>query len=203
MFVALTALFVALGGPAQAQRLIDGKLLKKDSVTSKAIKNRTLVTRDLSRKTVRTLQRTPRGSVTEAQLANRAVTPGKLAPGAVGPAAIAASAIGSGHVADGSLNARDIARAWGRFSATFSPPIRGNTCIEAEPQNLAAERAGLDIRGDVVVVTPQANWPKESLSLTTRTSGNKSRFVLVICNVTRADVGPFTASFNYAVINVP
>ena len=40
MVVALAALFVALGGPAQAAKLIDGKKIKKNSITSKQVKRR-------------------------------------------------------------------------------------------------------------------------------------------------------------------
>ena len=46
LVVALLALFVAVGGPAEAARLIG----------SKDVKNRSLKTEDLSRKAVKTLQ---------------------------------------------------------------------------------------------------------------------------------------------------
>ena len=39
MVVALIALFVALGGPAQAKRVIDGGSIRKGTITSKQIKN--------------------------------------------------------------------------------------------------------------------------------------------------------------------
>src|SRR3954449_7567950 len=99
MLVALLALFVALGGPAEAQRLINGKLLRKGPVPSRAIKDRTIAARDLSRKTVRELQRVPSNSVTEAQIANSAITPGKLATGAVTSRAIGSRAVSGGDVA--------------------------------------------------------------------------------------------------------
>ena len=53
LVVALLALFVAVGGPAEAARLIG----------SNDVKDRSLKTRDLSKKAVKTLQATPRRSV--------------------------------------------------------------------------------------------------------------------------------------------
>jgi hypothetical protein len=202
MLVALLALFVALGGPAEARRLIDGKLLKKGSVTTKAIKDRTLVTRDLSRRTIKALQQTPAGSVTEAKIAGGAVTPGKLAPGAVGPSAIAGNAIGGGHIADGSLTARDIARFSGRFSIDL-PAVAPDECWSGEPVGLEPEAAGADISRDIVVLTPGAQWPDKTLSLTTRQSAMRGRFVLIVCNPTNASSAAARVAFNYAVIAVP
>jgi len=40
--IALLALFVALGGPAQAARLIGGTQIKKNAITSRHVKNRSL-----------------------------------------------------------------------------------------------------------------------------------------------------------------
>ena len=68
LVIALLALFVAVGGPAEAARLIG----------SKQVKNRSLKTEDLSRKAVKTLQRTPRRSVGERALADGGVTTPKL-----------------------------------------------------------------------------------------------------------------------------
>src|SRR3954454_11942190 len=157
MIVALLALFVALAGPAQAAHLINGKLLKKGTVTGKAIKDRSLGVRDLSKPAIRKLRNLPSGSVTETKLANGAVTPGKLAPGAVGSAAIAAGGVSSGNVADGSLtgvdiadgsmDARDVARFAGRFSVTVGRTSTGdqdilpNTCWSAEPVDRPPEGA--------------------------------------------------------------
>src|SRR5688572_13456891 len=111
--VALLALFVALGGPAEAQRL-----LGKGDVDSRVVQDRSIKTRDLSRRTVRELRSTPNGSVTEAKIANGAVTPGKLAAGAVTTPSIGENAITGGQVANGSLSAADLGRFWGRFRST-------------------------------------------------------------------------------------
>jgi hypothetical protein len=205
--VALLALFVALGGPAEAQRL-----LGKGSVTSKAVKDRTLKLRDLSRRAVSRLRTAPNNTITEAKLANGAVTPGKLATGAVGTAALAdrsigavdlaANSVGAGQVADGSLQAPDLARFWGRFSVQV-PAIAPDACWSGEPTGLAPEQAGADISQDVVLVTPDARWPEDRLSFTVRSSSLPSRFVLAACNRVGASVDAFEAGFRYLIIDLP
>jgi hypothetical protein len=223
LVVALIALFVALGGPAEAQRLLTGR----------DVKNRSLQTKDLSRKAVKQLRTTPNGSVRTRKLANAAVTavkladgsvsPSKLAPGAVGPAQLAPGAVGqrelragaAGHmqiadgaitgakVADGSLDSRDVARFSGRFRVTV-PAVAERTCWSGEPVGLAPEQSDADISSDLVLVTPDASWPEDRLSFTVRNSANRSRFVLAGCNSTaggatqEVDVG-----FRYAVLDLP
>lgn len=219
--IALLALFVALDGPAHAQRLINGKLLKKGTVTSRAVKDRSLKMKDIKRKAVRKLKATRNGSITEAKLANSSVTPGKLAPGAVDSAAIADRGIGGidlapssvgglqvadgslggADVADGALDARDLGRFWGRFRMAV-PRIEGETCWSGVPGGLLPELAGADISQDLVVVTPHVGWP-EALAFTVRNDGNASRFVLTGCNATGAAVPAFESNFRYLVIDLP
>jgi hypothetical protein len=221
MIVALLALFVALGGPASAAHLINGKLLKRGSVTGKAIKNRSVGMRDLSKASIRKLQTTAPGSVTEAKLANGAVTPGKLALGAVGSAAIATGGVTGGNVADGSLTGADVAdgslstRDTARFSGRFSvdvPPILAGQCWSREP--VLDELAGTNINGDVVKVTPDATWPRVktdptheyALSLTVYNSSAPDRFVLSVCNPGNAITLPAATTrigFAYVVLDLP
>jgi hypothetical protein len=229
MVVALLALFVALGGPAQAERMVHGVAakLKRGSVTSKQVKDHSLQAGDLSRKAVRRLERTPRGSVSERQLRNGAVTPGKIARGAVRSTAIADRAVQGGDIAlgavgslevadnsltgvdiaDGGLDARDIGRFWGRFTIAI-PPVAAKQCWHGDPVGLAPERSGFDISGDVILVTPGANWPDvtptKSLTFAARASTSRSRFTLMACNPTdvASDAVP-AAAFNYIVIDVP
>jgi hypothetical protein len=215
MLVALLALFAALGGPAQAKRLLVG---------SGDVRNHSLQVRDLSRKAVRSLRKTPNGSVNEAKLRNGAVTPGKLARGAVGSAAIADRSVGGGDVAqgavgsfevadgsltgadvaDGTLDARDIGRFWGHFTIHVGPVV-GGQCWRGDPVGLAPERSHASITGDMVLVTPGPNWPDAptaGLTLTAHPSTTPGRFTLVACNPTSTLVnGDFT--FNYVVIDVP
>lgn len=229
LIIALLALFVALGGPAGAANLLNGKLLKKGTVTGRAIKDRSLTTRDISRRSVRALQRPPKGSITAAQLANGSVTTGKLARGAVGSAAIArggvmggnlaTGSVGSPQVANGSLTTADLARWSGRFSVDI-PPIPAGQCWSREPVIAALDSGHADIRGDVVEVTPDASWPRVrsgsseyALSLTVYTSAAPSRFVISICNPANGGNLPpnggslpavtTRVGFSYAVFNVP
>jgi hypothetical protein len=222
LVIALLALFVALGGPAEAQRFIDGTLLRKGSVTSRAVKDRSLKLRDLGKPARRALRATRNNSITEAKLANGSVTPGKLAHGAVGSAAVADRSVGAvdlaagsvgaaqlvdgtiggSEVADGSLAAQDLGRYYGRFRVTV-PAIDPGMCWSGEPTGLAPEQAGADISQDLVLVTPGADWPEDRLAFTVRNSALASRFVLAACNRTVGRVNSFEAGFRYLVIDLP
>jgi hypothetical protein len=216
LIIALLALFVALGGPAGAAGLLNGKLLRKGSVTSKAIKNRSLTTRDISRRSVRALQTPRKGSITGAQLATGAVGPAAIARGGVLAGNLATGSVGSLQVANGSLTTADLARWSGRFSVDI-PPIPAGQCWTREPVLAALDAARANIQGDVVEVTPDARWPRVkdagrdyALSLTVYTSSAPSRFVLSVCNPgNRTGVaGNLPAAttrvgFSYAVLNVP
>jgi hypothetical protein len=212
LVVALLALFVAVGGPAEAARLIG----------SKDVKNRSLKAEDLSRKAVRTLRTTPPSSVGTRELRDGAVTPVKLAPSAVGSGQLAEGAVGTrelragaagsaqiadgavtgAKVADGTLDARDTARYAGRFRVTV-PAVPASTCWSGEPVGLAPEQAGADISGDLVLVTPDASWPERSLSFTVRGSATRSRFVLAGCNATNTGTDQVEVGFRYVVIDLP
>ena len=222
LIVALLALFVAVGGPAEAARLIG----------SKDVRNGSLKTEDLSRKAVKSLRATPRrsvgerqlrdGAVASAKLRDGAVTPVKIAPAAVGSAQLAVDAVGTrelragaagsvqiadgavtgAKVADGSLDARDVARHSGRFRVTV-PAVAARECWSGEPVGLAPEAAGTDISGDLVIVTPDSSWPERSLAFTVRGSANRSRFVLAGCNATAAASAEVEVGFRYAVIDLP
>ena len=212
LIIALLALFVALGGPAGAAGLINGKLLRKGSVTAKAIKDHSLTTRDISRRAVRTLRTPPKGSITGAQLAPGSVGPAAIARDGVLARNLAAGSVGSLQVADGSLTTADLARWSGRFSVDV-PPIPAGQCWSREPVLADLDSRHADIRGDVVVVTPDARWPRvkdgtgdHALSLTVYTSATPSRFVLSACNPANAGSLPAVTTrvaFTYVVFNVP
>jgi hypothetical protein len=206
MLVAVLALFVALGGPAQAQRM-----LGNGSVTAREVKDRSLVVRDLSRRTVTKLRRTPARSVKGLHLAPGAVSSPAIMDRGVGPNDIAFGAIGGAAVADGTLTSRDVARWSGRFSIDI-PPVPGWQCWSREPVLQTLDAAGADIRGDVVHVTPDASWPRRrtggteaALTLSVYTSATPSRFVISVCNPTATPLpaAPARVAFAYAVIDVP
>ena len=129
MVVALIALFVALGGPAQAKHVIDGGSIRKGSITSKQIKNGSVAKADLSKTAVRSLTATPASSVRSAQIADGqvlapdlglgSVGQGQLAPGAVTASKLAADSVGGGSVANGSLQTVDIGSFTGSVNIDF------------------------------------------------------------------------------------
>jgi hypothetical protein len=196
LVVALIAVFVALGGPARAARLISGSDIKKGTITSTQIKNRSLAAKDLSRPAVRSLRLTPDGSITEAKLANGAVTGAKLGGAAVTGAKLAAGAVGPIQVADHSLTATDIARFSGSFSATVAVPAGG--CWEQE-RNFP----GADISNDIVYVMPGSNWPRQTVSFTVVGSTNASGFVMSACDRSGSWLPPTPVVFRYIVFALP
>lgn len=128
LLVALLALFIALGGAAEARRLLRGADLRKGAVTAREvrdgaltgreIRDRSLRLEDLGRSGVTALRATPpasvgarqlqAGSVGTADLVDGAVSAAKLAAGAVGAPALGAGAVGSAAVADGALTGADL-----------------------------------------------------------------------------------------------
>jgi hypothetical protein len=208
--IALLALFVALGGPAQASRFV------KATIGSADVKDRSLKTRDLTPRTVREL-RTPRdGSVTEVKIANGAITPRKIAPGAVGTAALADRSVGAAdlavssvtgtQIADGSLTGSDLGRFSGRFRLAQPIVVPHGTCWSGVPANLPPERARADISQDLVLVTPDSSWPEQTLTFMVKVeppTPKPGRFTLAACNPTNADSAAFTPSFRYLIIRLP
>src|SRR4051812_27609375 len=130
MVVALIALFVALGGPAQAKRVIDGGSIRKGTITSRQIKNGSVAKADLSKTAVSSLTATPPSSVRSGQIADGqvlapdlglgSVGAGQLAPGAVTASKLAPDSIGGGSVANGSLQTVDIGSFTGSVNVDFS-----------------------------------------------------------------------------------
>jgi hypothetical protein len=201
LVVALIALFVALGGPANAARLVRGSQIKKNTITSMQIKNRSLGVKDLSRGAVSALRITPDGSITEAKLADGAVTSAKLGGAAVTGAKIAAGAIGGIQVADHSLTASDIAR----FSGTFTSDVDTDTPMN-NPSLCWSRRIdlGADLSNAIVAVTPGTAWPFTDLTFTTTASSSVSGsapdgFTVSGCSRTGAQVMAPNVVFRYIV----
>jgi hypothetical protein len=231
MLVALLALFVALGGPAHAKRMINGQDIRKGTVRGLQIKDSSITTRDLSRSTVRTLRTTPDRSIVTAKLAPGAVTADRLAAGAVGARAIAdgtvsaadvadgavtsgklaESAVSGAKIADGTLTTADIARFSGAFRIVAEDfgTILPHDCWSREPRGLAPEAAGADISQDALLVSPRSSFNGRLLSFNYRTSapnasdpGAASRFVLTLCNRTDDPVAPTSIAFSYVVFDL-
>jgi hypothetical protein len=219
MLVALLALFVALGGPAQAKHLINGKDIRRGTVSSKQLKDRSIAVRDLSPDTVRTLQSTADGSITPSKvvpgaigglaIADGSVAAADIADGAVGAGKLAENAVTGAKIADGTLTTADIARFSGAFRilAEDLGTIKAHECWSREPRGLAPELAGADISQDALLVVPRASYNAQTFSFNYRTnaadSGAASRFVLTLCNRTDTDVSPPSIGFSYIVFDLP
>jgi hypothetical protein len=57
-----------------------------------------------------------------------------------------------------------------------------------------------------VIVTPDASWPQDQLTLTVKvesTTPKKGRFVLAACNVGGGTTTAFRPSFRYLIVDVP
>ena len=118
--LAALALFVALGGPAEAQRLLSGGDIQKGTITSREVKDGSLAAADLSRKARRALTRTPAGSITDAKLGDGAVTARSLAQ----------ASVLSGTVADSAITAADLAA-----NAVGTEELGDNAVGQAEIRN--------------------------------------------------------------------
>ena len=208
MVVALIALFVALGGPAQAKkRLLDGGLLQKNTVTSRAIKNGTIAKADLSKTAVRSLTATPAGSVGSAQIVDgqvlapdlgaAAVGPGQLAAGAVTASKLGAESVGGGSVANGSLQTVDI----GQFTGSLRPVpdfvLTRDAPCQAR-QGVAIPNGGQPAIGDdVIMVTPPSDWD-DNVVLTARAAGG-NQIRVVACWIL-PPTGPSTLSLGETIL---
>jgi hypothetical protein len=144
--IALVALFVALGGPATAAKLISGKKLKDNSVTAAKIRNRTLTSDDISRATLRSLKRTASNvtsanivdgtiqladmgasSVTGNQVTDRSLAAIDLAPDSLSGAEIATGAVGAAELAADSVLSKSI-----KDGSVSKPKIAGNAVASDE-----------------------------------------------------------------------
>jgi hypothetical protein len=137
--IALLALFVAVGGPAQAAKLIGGDDVKQGAIASKHVKDHSLKKRDLSAGAVRALTVTPKRSIVDAMLADSAITTRALAPGSVL----------TGTVGDNSLTAADLAP-----SSAGPDEVADNAVGQTEIRNngvAASEIADNSIDGGEVI----------------------------------------------------
>jgi hypothetical protein len=205
MAVALLALFVALGGPAQAKKqLLDGGLLRRNTVTGKAIRNGSVAKADLSKGAVRSLMATPDHSVRSAQIADGQVLAADLGAGSVGQTQLAAGgvtasklapdSIGGGSVANGSLQTVDIGSFAGAVQVDFKPFSDTNQTCQAtrDPVNgppAAVPTGGQpNIADDIVVVSPPSGWP-DNVVVTGKPAPD-NRIVIVACWVGGGDPPP-------------
>jgi hypothetical protein len=213
MAVALIALFVALGAPAQARKLLDGSLLRKGSVTGRAIKDHSIAKADLTVGTVRSLTATPAKSVGSAQLVDGQVLAPDLGVGAVGATQLAAGAVtgsklaadsvGGGSVANGSLQTVDI----GSFAGSLRP-VPDFTFTQTDPcqvrQGPAVATGGQpNISDDVVAVTPPADWPDTVVVTGKPAPNNQIRVVACWLQPTATPLALGPTVMNYVTFDSP
>jgi hypothetical protein len=213
LVIALIALFVALGGPAEAKRLIDGKLLRKGSVTSRAIKNGSVARADLSRTAVRSLTATPVDSVRSAQIVNGqvlapdlgggAVTAAALAPASVTASKLAADSIGGGSVANGSLQTLDIGSFAGAVSVDSFLPFSTSAPCQAFPAAATPTGGQPNIADDVIVVTPPSSWPETVVVTAKPGNGNTIRILACWVNDGGTAPTPGPTVFRYVTFDSP
>ena len=214
MVVALIALFVALGGPAQAKRLIDGGSIRKNTITTRQVKNGSLAKKDLSKAAVRSLTATPARSVRSPQIADGSVLApdlgagsvgaAQLQPGAVTASKLAASSVGSGSVANGSLQTADIGSFTGSVTVDFDTfDANLNRCQQATTQ--AVSTGGTpSIADDVVLVSPPAGW-SDFLIVSGKPAPNNT-IRIVVCYSVPTDPPTFDpppTTFRYVTFDAP
>jgi hypothetical protein len=217
MVVALIALFVALGGPAQAKRVIDGGSIRKGTITSKQIKNGSVAKADLSKTAVRSLTAIPASSVRSAQIADGqvlapdlglgSVGQGQLAPAAVTASKLASDSIGGASVANGSLQTVDIGSFTGSVNVDFGQFDNDqNRCQKAEAP-AAAAGGSPNLADDIVAVSPPAGWSDFLIVTGKPAPGNMIR--IVACwsapvGATAADFpNPPLTTFRYVTFDAP
>lgn len=232
MVVALLALFVALDGPATAARLIDGRSIKRNSITTGQVRNKTLGTQDLSAKAVAALKQTPRNSVTTASIRAKAVDGSKLADGAVGagalapkavdgtklgdgavgtvqlgagavtPSKIADGAIGAAAIADGSLQGPDVGDFFGSVIVDYTP-FAPNTCQTAPIDPTPTGNPQAQIADDVILATPAPGF-SDLLTVSAYPGvGNTLRMIACRVDASAGTVDPPPTRFFYLGIDAP
>ena len=215
MVVALIALFVALGGPAQAKRLIDGSSIRKNTITSRQVKNGSLAKADLSKTAVRSLTATPASSVRSPQIADGSVLApdlgaasvgaAQLQPGAVTASKLAADSVGGGSVANGSLQTVDIGSFTGSVSVDFGPFNESTSRCQVAEAPARSAGGSPNISDDVVAVSPPAGW-SDFLIVTGKPAPNNT-IRIVACwsapNPAGTPPDPPSTTFRYVTFDAP
>jgi hypothetical protein len=223
--LAAVALFVALGGPAEAAKLIDGGRIRKGSIPAAAIKPQTITGRlvkaaslagdrladrsialaKLSPQAVATLTATPSNEVTGGKVLDRSLSGGDLGDETLGQVQIARDgvagseiadgAVDSGEIADGRQTVADLASFAG--TVTIDPPaLASHACHRSDqPATLLSPRAGATIADDAVFAAGPEGM-NDGLTLSARPNGTSGiRFVICNQGASTFDSGPLTLRY--------
>jgi hypothetical protein len=217
--LAAVALFVALGGPAWAGQLVNGKRIKPNTVTTKQIKDHSIGERDVDRALLARLLAVVDGSVTGSSVADRSLGASDLAPGSIDGDRIAPGAVGSSAVTDGGLSARDLAAGTietdaigdgslrgadvGRFSGTIELPfgaIQNGKCASSTSASISGPTPTENLSDDAIAVTPRAGFPASTV-ITAEPAG-ANQIEVTICNLSGAELTAGNRKFNYLTIDI-
>jgi hypothetical protein len=181
---------VVAAQPALADQL--DKLAKKNSVSSKSIKDGSIKTKDLNAevsvplaKASTALQSVPDNSVTTSKLANNAVTNPKIADNAVTGA----------KVADHSFKLSDLAVASGTVPYDGAA-LSANQCGPSFPIN-----TGVNVAGDILLVSAPENVVGSFQVTVRENSASATSIDIVICNNGTGTIDPAPAAYTWAVID--
>lgn len=200
VLIALLALFVALDGPAVAQKTVDrlsGSRIRDNTVTGAKIKNGSLQRQDLSARATRFLRKPANGSVTRGKVAPNAITSDHLSARSVGTDELADGAVETKQVRDGSLTARDVSAYSGHVGLDFGA---------LQPGQCAAKGfelpGGAKVPDAVVAITPPSNW-LDGVPVTASLGPEDKRIIITACNGTGAPTAdPGEVSFRYVVMTL-
>jgi hypothetical protein len=217
--LAAVALFVALGGPAWAGQLVNGKRIKPNTVTTKQIKDHSIGERDVDPTLLARLLAVVDGSVTGTSVADGSLGASDLAPGSINGDRIAPGAVGSSAVADGGLSARDLAAGAigtdaiddgslrgadvGRFSGTIELPFSAipiGKCASSASTSLSGPTPTENLSDDAIAVTPRAGFPASTVVTAEAVGANQIK--VTICNLGGGELAAANRKFNYLTIDV-
>ena len=215
--IALVALFVALGGPAEAARLIVGKDIRKNAISAKHIRSkqvqsrhvrdRTLRLQDLNAATVAELRLIADGTIGSPQVRDQSLVGADIAPNAISfdeiadngvrATELAAGSVDSDEVIDGGLAARDVASFAGTVEHDF-PAIDPGTCATQEFSGTQLRATpSRSLNDDVISVSTPSSFATSTLVVSAAATGEKT-FRVRVCNVGGPDpLDPANVSFRY------
>lgn len=209
--VAMVALFVALGGPATAARLISGSQIRNNSITSAKIRTHTLKQTDLSPSLFSRLLRVPvnsvagpqvidhtltgndvtPGSLGSAELANASVLTAKIRTSAVSNSRLSPNAVTGSKVKDGTLTGADVGRLSGTATIDF-PAVPAGACASQTVKGSAYTA----VAGTLVVVGAPAALA-DGLLVSGRPAATNDGLVVQLCNLTAAPENPPSLGFPF------
>ena len=204
-WIALAALFVALGGPAAAVDLVSnkkipGKKIKAETITAKQVKDGTLTEVELSPAAAAALRAVGPDAVTGAEVVDASLGGADLGDGSVGGGDLADDAIDAAKVRNRSLGGADVGRYSGTFSIPF-PSIAAGACNSQTTPPLVPIPNGQDVSDDAIVLTPPPSFPATALSVEAQ-GGAADKITITLCNRTGAPVVPGSPAFRYVTIDV-